>query len=166
MRGSRFAPTCALLATVAAAAVALLTSRSGDWDKPVVFVLVGAMALIADRYVIRSPTGTIVVATHPVFVLGMVALGPVPMLLIGQAVVFANRPKKVQVLVGNAAVYAVFLVAGSLLARLMRHGLERAGILGMVRGRRGCAVPCRPGRSTSCSIAAYMLVASRGAYRP
>ena len=58
------------------------------------FVLVGAMALIADRYVIRSPTGTIVVATHPVFVLGMVALGPVPMLLIGQAVIFANRPKK------------------------------------------------------------------------
>ena len=124
MRGSRFAPTCALLATAAATAVALLTSRSGDWDKPVVFVLVGTMALIADRYVIRSPTGTIVVATHPVFVLGMVALGPVPMLLIGQAVVFANRPKKVQVLVGNAAVYAVFLVAGSLLARLMRHGLD------------------------------------------
>ena len=124
MRGSRFAPTCALLATAAATAVALLTSRSGDWDKPVVFVLVGTMALIADRYVIRSPTGTIVVATHPVFVLGMVALGPVPMLLIGQAVVFANRPKKVQVLVGNAAVYAVFLVAGSLLARLMRQGLD------------------------------------------
>ena len=124
MRGSRFAPTCALLATAAATAVAVLTSRSGDWDKPVVFVLVGAMALIADRYVIRSPTGTIVVATHPVFVLGMVALGPVPMLLIGQAVIFANRPKKAQVLVGNAAVYAVFLVAGSLLARLMRHGLN------------------------------------------
>ena len=34
-------------------------------------VLVGALALIADRYVIRTPTGTIVVATHPVFVLGM-----------------------------------------------------------------------------------------------
>jgi putative nucleotidyltransferase with HDIG domain len=124
MRGSRFAPTCALLAIAAATAVALLTSRASDWDKPVVFALVGVLALIADRYVIRSPTGTIVVATHPVFVLGMVALGPVPMLLIGQAVVFANRPKKMQVLVGNAAVYAVFLVAGSLLARLMRHGLH------------------------------------------
>jgi putative nucleotidyltransferase with HDIG domain len=124
MRGSRFAPTCALLATAAATAVALLTSQAGDWDKPVVFALVGALALIADRYVIRSPTGTIVVATHPVFVLGMVALGPVPMLLIGQAVIFANRPKKKSVLVGNAAVYAVFLVAGSLLARLMRHALD------------------------------------------
>jgi putative nucleotidyltransferase with HDIG domain len=124
MRGSRFAPTCALLATAAATAVALITSRAADWDKPVVIALVGAMALIADRYVIRSPTGTIVVATHPVFVLGMVVLGPAPMLLIGQAVIFANRPKKAQVLVGNAAVYAVFLVAGSLLARLMRQGLH------------------------------------------
>ena len=124
MRGSRFAPTCALLATAAATAVALLTSRAGDWDKPVVLALVGAMALIADRYVIRSPTGTIVVATHPVFVLGMVMLGPAPMLLIGQAVIFANRPKRTQVLVGNSAVYAVFLVAGSLLARLMRQGLH------------------------------------------
>ena len=53
-----------------------------------------------------------------------IVLGPAPMLLIGQAVIFANRPKKVQVLVGNAAVYAVFLVAGSLLARLMRQGLH------------------------------------------
>ena len=141
MRGSRFAPTCALLATAAATAVAVLTSRSGDWDKPVVFVLVGAMALIADRYVIRSPTGTIVVATHPVFVLGMVALGPVPMLLIGQAVIFANRPKKAQVLVGNAAVYAVFLVAGSLLARLMRHGLNVPESSAWFAVAVGCAVP-------------------------
>ena len=90
-----------------------------------VFVLVGAMALIADRYVIRSPTGTIVVATHPVFVLGMVALGPA-----ADAPDRAGRDLRESpleeggVLVGNSAVYAVFLVAGSLLARLMREGLD------------------------------------------
>jgi putative nucleotidyltransferase with HDIG domain len=103
--------------------VALLTSRAADWDKPLVLALVAALALLADRYVIRSPTGTIVVATHPVFVLGMVVLGPAPMLAIGQAVVFTNRPKTKSVLVGNAAVYAVFLVVGSLLARVLRHDL-------------------------------------------
>jgi putative nucleotidyltransferase with HDIG domain len=124
MRGSRFAPTVALLVTAAAAAAAALTCRAEDWHRPIILVLVGALALIADRYVIHSPTGrTIVVATHPVFVLGMVMLGPAPMLLIGQAVVFANRPRSTSVLVGNAAVYAVFLVAGSLLARGMRDGL-------------------------------------------
>ena len=123
MRGSRFAPICAVLATAAATAVAVLTSRASDWDKPLIAVLVGALALIADRYVIRSPTGTIVVATHPVFVLGMVTLGPAPMLAIGQAVVFTNRPATKRVLVGNSAVYAVFLVAGALLARVIRHGL-------------------------------------------
>ena len=119
MRASRLAPFCAFVATIAATVLAILTSRAGDWDHPLIVVLVGALALIADRYVVRSPTGTIVVATHPVFVLGMMTLGPLPMLLIGQAVIFANRPTTKRVLVGNAAVYAVFLVLGSLLARVM-----------------------------------------------
>jgi putative nucleotidyltransferase with HDIG domain len=118
MRGSRFAPVCAILVTLAATAVAVLTSRAQDWERPLIVILVGALALIADRYVIRSPTGTIVVATHPVFVLGMVTLGPLPMLIIGQLVIFTNRASTKGRLVGNAAIYAVFLVTGSLLARI------------------------------------------------
>ncbi len=123
MRASRLAPVCAVLLLVAATIVAATSSRADDWHRPLVIVLVGALALIADRYGIRSPTGTIVVATHPVFVLGMVTLGPLPLLIIGELVIFTNRPKTKSVLVGNAAVYAVFLVAGSLLARVMHHGL-------------------------------------------
>jgi putative nucleotidyltransferase with HDIG domain len=118
MRGSRFAPACALLLTAAATALAVLTSRAEDWDRPLVFVLVGALALVADRYVIHSPTGTIVVATHPVFVLGMVTLGPLPLLIIGELVIFTNRPSKRVRLYGNASYYAVFLVVGALLGRL------------------------------------------------
>ena len=72
-------------------------------------MLVAALALIADRYVIRTPTGSIVVATHPVFVLGMVTLGPLPMLIIGQLVIFANRPSTKGRLVGNVGLYAIFL---------------------------------------------------------
>lgn len=118
MRGSRFAPYFAALLTLAATAVAVVTSRASDWDRPLIFVFVGALALIADRYLIRSPTGTVIAATHPAFVLGMVTLGPAPMLLIGQLVIFTNRASTKTRQVGNAAIYAVFLVAGSLLARL------------------------------------------------
>lgn len=118
MRGSRFAPYFAALLTLAATAVAVVTSRASDWDRPLIFVFVGALALIADRYLIRSPTGTVIAATHPAFVLGMVTLGPAPMLVIGQLVIFTNRASTKTRQVGNAAIYAVFLVAGSLLARL------------------------------------------------
>jgi putative nucleotidyltransferase with HDIG domain len=124
MRGSRFAPYFAILVTVAATVVAALTTRASDWDRPVVIVLVGALALVADRYVIRSPTGSIVVATHPVFVLGMVTLGPLPMLIIGQLVVFTNRASTKGRLVGGAAVYAMFLVVGALLARFVEGALD------------------------------------------
>jgi putative nucleotidyltransferase with HDIG domain len=118
MRGSRFAPACALLLTAASTALAVATSRAEDWDRPLVFVLVGALALVADRYVIRSPTGTIVVATHPVFVLGMVTLGPLPLLIIGELVILTNRPSKRVRLYGNASYYAAFLVVGALLGRV------------------------------------------------
>src|SRR3954447_26745610 len=123
MRASRLAPVFALLVTAAAIAGAAITSRTEDWNKPLILVLVGALALIADRNVIRSPTGSIVVATHPVFVLGMVTLGPLPMLIIGELVVFTNRASTKARLVGGAGTYAVFLVVGGLLARLARDEL-------------------------------------------
>jgi putative nucleotidyltransferase with HDIG domain len=123
MRGSRFAPFCAVLVTLAATAVAALTSRAEDWDRPLVIVLIGALALIADRHAIRSATGTKVIATHPVFVLGMVTLGPLPMLIIGELVIFTNRPSTKGRLAGNACYYATFLVVGALLARLAHDNL-------------------------------------------
>jgi putative nucleotidyltransferase with HDIG domain len=123
MRGSRFAPFCAILGSIAATAVAVLTSRAEDWERPVIIVLVAALALLADRYEIRSSTGSTVVATHPAFVLGMVVLGPAPMLLIGELVIFSNRAATKGRLLGNAAIYGVFLVAGSLLARVAHDDL-------------------------------------------
>jgi putative nucleotidyltransferase with HDIG domain len=123
MRLSRLAPFCALLVVAAAAVLAAVTSREADWDKPLVLVLIGALALIADRHTIRTPTGSVVVATHPVFVLGMVTLGPLPMLIIGELVIFANRPSTKVRLAGNAANYAVFLTVGALLARVAREHL-------------------------------------------
>ncbi len=123
MRVSRLAPLCALLALAAATALAIVTSRASDWDEPVIIVLVGALALLADRYLIQTPTGTVVAATHPVFVLGMVLLGPLPVLIIGELVIFTNRPSTRGRLAGNACNYAVFLTVGALLARLAREHL-------------------------------------------
>jgi putative nucleotidyltransferase with HDIG domain len=123
MRASRLAPWCALVVLVLTTAVALVTSREEDWDKPLILVLVAALALIADRYEVTMPDGSLIVATHPAFVLGMVFLGPAPMLAIGQLAIFSNRTPLKSRLIGNAAVYAVFLVAGSLLARPAREHL-------------------------------------------
>jgi len=123
MRASRLAPLCALLVFAAAIVVAVLTSRADDWDRPLIIVLVGALALVADRYEVQTGAKTMVVATHPAFVLGMVALGPAPMLLIGELLIFTNRAKTPGRLIGNAAVYGVFLTVGSLLARGAREHL-------------------------------------------
>jgi putative nucleotidyltransferase with HDIG domain len=123
MRPSRLAPVCALLVLAAATVVAVLTSRATDWDDPLILVLVAALALIGDRYEVQTPAGSSVVATHPAFVLGMVFLGPAPMLAIGQLVIFSNPASTRPRLVGNAAAYAVFLTVGSLVARSARDHL-------------------------------------------
>jgi putative nucleotidyltransferase with HDIG domain len=123
MRTSRLAPLSALVLLAATTAVAVLTSRAEDWDKPLIMVLVAAFALIADRYQVLTPTGSAVVATHPAFVLGMVLLGPAPMLAIGQLVIFSNPASTKARLVGNAAIYGVFLTVGGLLARVAREHL-------------------------------------------
>jgi len=107
----------------AATVVAVLTSRAMDWNHPLIMVLVAALALIGDRYEVQTPAGSSVVATHPAFVLGMVFLGPAPMLAIGQLVIFSNPASTRSRLVGNAAAYAVFLTIGSLVARSARDHL-------------------------------------------
>jgi putative nucleotidyltransferase with HDIG domain len=107
----------------AATFVAVLTSRAMDWNHPLIMVLVAALALIGDRYEVQTPAGSSVVATHPAFVLGMVFLGPAPMLAIGQLVIFSNPASTRSRLVGNAAAYAVFLTIGSLVARSARDHL-------------------------------------------
>jgi putative nucleotidyltransferase with HDIG domain len=123
MRPPRLAPVCALLVLAAATVVAVLTSRATDWDHPLIMVLVAGLALIGDRYEVQTPAGSSVVATHPAFVLGMIFLGPAPMLAIGQLVIFSNPASTRSRLVGNAAAYAVFLTIGSLVARSARDHL-------------------------------------------
>ena len=51
----------------------------------------------------------------------MVFLGPLPMLAIGQLAIFSNRPPRSRGSPATLPIYAVFLVAGSLLARPARE---------------------------------------------
>src|SRR4029453_11248530 len=115
MRASRFAPWFALLVTAATLVVAALTSRVEDWNQPLLVVLVGALALLADRYAVETASGSTVLAPPPVFVVGMVMLGPLPMFAIGELVVLANPASTRGRLAGNMAIYGVFLTGGSLL---------------------------------------------------
>jgi putative nucleotidyltransferase with HDIG domain len=130
MRASRFAPLFALLVILSATAAAVLTSRAEDWSQPLLVVLVGALALLADRYGIQTSSGSTVVATHPVFVLGMVMLGPLPMLAIGELVVLANPAATKGRMAGNMAIYGTFLVGGSLLARVIAKHVDAANSAG------------------------------------
>jgi putative nucleotidyltransferase with HDIG domain len=126
MRAPRYAPLCALLVTGAAISVAVVTSHAEDWSQPLLVVLVAALALLADRYGMQTSSGSTVVATHPVFVLGMVMLGPLPMLAIGELVVLANPAATKGRIAGNMAIYATFLTGGSLLARLIAKHVDAA----------------------------------------
>jgi hypothetical protein len=47
MRAFRLAPFAAISASLGATVVAVATSRAGDWERPLIVLLVGALALIA-----------------------------------------------------------------------------------------------------------------------
>ena len=150
MRASRFAPPCALLVTGAATAVAVATSRADDWAKPLLFVLVGVLALLADRYGVQTASGSTVVATHPVFVLGMVMLGPAADVGHRRACVLANPAATKGRMAGNVAIYGVFLTGGALLARVITKNIDASASPG---GSLSPSSACSssPGRSTLCS---------------
>ena len=121
MRAPRLVPWCALVVLVLTAAVAVATSRQADWDKPLIFVLVAALALIADRYEVKMPDGSRGRGHAP----GLRPRHGLPRsgadAAHGSSWSSSATERRTRArLVGNAAVYAVFLVAGSLLARPAR----------------------------------------------
>src|SRR6478736_193620 len=69
MRNLRPAPICALLFSVATGVIAVVASRAGDWTPPEMLGLLVVFALVADRYEIRTRSGTHVSGSMPVFVL-------------------------------------------------------------------------------------------------
>src|SRR5262245_47961541 len=117
MRNLRPAPICALLVSVAIAVVAILVSRTGDWDKPAMLALLVLFALVADRFEIRTRSGIYVAGSMPVFVLVAVLWGPAPAAALGATVALVQLRKAWDVKIGDVATLAGFALVTGLAAR-------------------------------------------------
>jgi putative nucleotidyltransferase with HDIG domain len=124
MRVLRPAPIYALTLLVATVATAVATSRSDDWRLPVVLVLLTVLAVIADRFQIRTPSGTYVAGTMPVFVLAAVLFGPAPAAAIGAAVALTQRRKAFELILGDVASMATFPLLAALATRAVAPLVE------------------------------------------
>src|ERR1700750_1850144 len=80
-------PNCALTC-----AIAIAPSTAADWSRigVVPLLLLAGFALIADRFEIRSRTGSYISGTMPVFVLVAVLTGPAPAAAIGAVVMLVQ----------------------------------------------------------------------------
>src|SRR4029079_1740491 len=113
MRIMRPAPICAFLFSIATGVVAVLASRTDDWDKPAMLALLVLFALVADRFEIRTRSGIYVAGSMPVFVLVAVLWGPAPAAALGATVALVQLGKAWDVRIGDLAPTAgVRLVRG------------------------------------------------------
>jgi putative nucleotidyltransferase with HDIG domain len=117
---SRLAPPLAIALASASAAVAVLTSRPGDWREPAVLVLLLVFAVAADRLEVISRSGTSLVGSLPVFVLAAVLFGPAPAALIGVTASLIQPRKAWQLLAGDIAVFSTFPLVAGLGARTLQ----------------------------------------------
>jgi putative nucleotidyltransferase with HDIG domain len=119
MRRLRPAHLCALANVALTVAVAVATSTVADWERVglVPLLLLAGFALVADRFEIRSRSGTYISATMPVFVLVAVLLGPAPAAALGATVTIAQRRKAWELMLGDIAVHTTFALAAGLAAR-------------------------------------------------
>ena len=118
MRILRPAPICAFLFSIATGVVALLASRTDDWDRPAMLALLVLFALVADRFEIRTRSGIYVAGSMPVFVLVAVLWGPAPAAALGATVALVQLGKAWDVRIGDVATLAGFALVTGLAARL------------------------------------------------
>jgi putative nucleotidyltransferase with HDIG domain len=119
MRALRLAHVWALVTCVATLATAVFTSRAGDWHRPGTLALLLLFALVADRFEIRTRSGSYVAGSMPVFVLVAVLFGPAPAAALGATVALAQRRKAFELMLGDLAVLATFPLVTGLAARLL-----------------------------------------------
>jgi putative nucleotidyltransferase with HDIG domain len=117
MRVSRIAPLVALALASVAGVLAVLSSRADEWRQPGVLALLFVFAFVAERVEITTRTGASLVGSLPVYVLAAALFGPAPALAIA-AVALSTQPRKAWDLVaGDLAVHASFVVVTGLAVR-------------------------------------------------
>src|SRR3954469_1069402 len=117
MRVPRLAHVCAALTCVATFATAVATSRASDWHRPAMLALLLLFALVADRFEIRTRSGSYVAGSMPVFVLVAVLFGPAPAAALGATVALAQRGKAWKVRLADLAILSSFPLVTGLAAR-------------------------------------------------
>jgi putative nucleotidyltransferase with HDIG domain len=126
---ARLVPLCALLLTAIAAVGAAAASRAHDWRSPGVLLLLLGVALVADRFEIRTPSGQYTVGWMPVFILSGVVFGPAPAAAIGVAVALLQRRKAWSYMLGDAGNMAAFQLVTALAVRAAEPLVPRGGSL-------------------------------------
>jgi putative nucleotidyltransferase with HDIG domain len=109
----------ALLAV--AVGVAVLSSSAQDWEPPELLALLFVLSVVGEWMTITIGNQTLS-ASFIALVLAMILLGPAPAAAIGAVAVIADsvhRRPPMAVCLANLAAYAVYLVAGGLLARAL-----------------------------------------------
>jgi putative nucleotidyltransferase with HDIG domain len=124
MRVLRPAPLFALALIAATIVTAVTTSRAHDWRQPVVLGLLAVLGVVADRFEIRTPAGTYLAGTMPVFVLAAVLFGPAPAAAIGAAVALTQRRKQLVFMLADLASMATFPLLTALATRAVAPIVE------------------------------------------
>jgi putative nucleotidyltransferase with HDIG domain len=126
MRVNRLAPVCAFLVLIAAATVAVVSSREEAWRDPGVLVLLLVFTIVGDRFEIRTRSGTYLSLAMPPLVLAAALYGPAPAALIGGITVALPRPRAWQIILGDVATFITFPLltgfAGQLIAPWLGTG--------------------------------------------
>lgn len=118
-----------------ALALAVLTYRSADWQPLDLFGLLLVLAAFGERLAITIGNQSLS-ASFVALTLAMTLLGPAPAVAIGIVAVVvdtvARRPPPSGALT-NLASYATYLIAGSLLARVLVGDVHEAGNQSLIR---------------------------------
>jgi putative nucleotidyltransferase with HDIG domain len=126
---ARLVPVCALLLTALAGAGAAVASRVQDWRSPGVLLLLLGVAVVADRFEIRTPSGQYAVGWMPVFILSAVVFGPAPAAVIGAAVALLQRRKAWSYMLGDVGTMATFQLVTALAVRAAEPLVRPGGSL-------------------------------------
>jgi putative nucleotidyltransferase with HDIG domain len=123
VRRSPFVAAVAAASAAIAVAVSVVTSRSSDWQHPVVLGVLFVAAVLADRFEMASSTKLRVVGSLPAFVLAAVLLGPAPAVALGVGTTLLQTYSQPIYRLNDLSTYSVFPLVVGLLARLARdHG--------------------------------------------
>jgi putative nucleotidyltransferase with HDIG domain len=124
-----------LLLLAGAVALAVLTYREGDWQPLELFGLLLLLAAFGERLAITIGNQSLS-SSFVALVLAMTLLGPAPALAIGLvavAVDSAIRRPPLSACLANLSAYATYLIAGSLLTRLIAGDVHSAHNHALVR---------------------------------